>query len=113
MSKRKFFCLLYSLILTISACRENSPFETATYPIPHESRLGIYSLRLDNSQVDLIYGSENEIVNMQFSPTANRIVFSQKVGGVNDEANELFSIGADGSDLQQLTHNHYMDTYPV
>jgi Tol biopolymer transport system component len=106
-------CLVISILLISTACGDSSLFEAVTSPIPHESRWGIYALDIDSSKVDLIYGSENEIVNMQFSPAVDRFAFSQKVDGVNDEDSELFSIGADGRDLQRLTHNHYMDTYPV
>jgi len=99
--------------MTAMACGDYSSFGSTNQPIPQEARWGIYSLDINTDKVDLIYSSENEIINMQFNPSTNKIAFSQKVEGVTDEASEIYTIDENGRYLQRLTDNDFMDTYPI
>ena len=70
-------------------------------------------LNLSSQDVQLLYSSPTEIINLSIHPGTERIAFSQKVTGNSNEDSEIFSIGIDGQDLQRLTHNRYLDTYPT
>jgi TolB protein len=50
---------------------------------------------------------------MQLSPTSDRFAFSQKVDGETNRDSEIFTLGVDGDDLERLTDNHTLDTYPT
>lgn len=101
------------LALAMMTCVQSPPNEQPAAPPPHDSRWGIYSLNLNTQEVGFLYGSENEITNLRLNPAQDRIAFSEKVGGNSNEDCELFTLGVDGGDLQRLTDNEYLDTYPV
>lgn len=124
----KFKQLLFSIILVAlcSGCADDSikptrdqgptevlPEPSATYDVPHENRWGIYSLDLSIQNVDLVFSSPDEITGLRLNPAEDRFVFSMQVGGSDLEYTEIFTIRADGSDLQRLTENVHWDVYPA
>jgi Tol biopolymer transport system component len=89
------------------------PQPTQLLEVPHQDRWGIYALDLDTQATALIYSSSDELTTLRLDDVSNRFVFSQQVGGDGYEYDEIFTIGIDGQDLQQLTDNDRWDIYPT
>jgi TolB protein len=80
--------------------------------VPHQDRWGIYNMDLSTQAVDLIYSSPHAISTARLNSAGDRFVFSQEIGGLGYEFSEIFTVGADGQDLQRLTDNDVWDLYP-
>ncbi len=105
--------LFSGLLLASLACDLTGLARQSASTIPHEARWGIYSLDLTSQEVNLLYSSADEITNLDLNTAGDRFAFSQKVGG-NDLRNlEIFTVGVDGLDVERLTANNYLDTYPA
>ena len=113
MNKRNVFFIVIMIALIISACEDLPVSELILDPPPHLDRWGIYSLNLNTQEVKLIYSTPDEITKVIFSPAAEKFVFAQKVGGDELKDDEIFTLGHDGQDLQRLTNNNFLDTYPA
>ena len=113
MKSCKIICSISWLILLALACEKDNPTEQPDRSVPHGERWGIYSLDLNTEDVQLIYSSPDEITNLRLNPAANRFVFSRKVGGNSMEDSEIFTMGISGNNLQRLTNNQFLDTYPA
>ena len=113
MKSCKIICSISWLILLALACEKDNPTEQPGRSVPHGERWGIYSLDLNTEDVQLIYSSPDEITNLRLNPAADRFVFSRKVGGNSMEDSEIFTMGISGNNLQRLTNNQFLDTYPA
>jgi len=80
--------------------------------VPHEDRWGIYALDLVTDEVELIYSSSVKIAYLRLNGAGDTFIFSQKVGGITDEYEEICTVGVDGSGFARLTDNRYWDLYP-
>jgi Tol biopolymer transport system component len=101
------------LLWMIFGCAVGTGRSPLAARVPHEARWGIYSLNPSTQEVDLLYSTPEELSGLQLNTAGDRFVFSQKVGGNADEDGEIFAVGTDGRNLQRLTSNLVMDTYPV
>ena len=102
--------IIFLLAIFLSACSNQV---TPPVALPHTSRWGIYTLNLITQEVDLLYGSTEEITNLDYHPLKRTIVFSQKVGGEKLENSEIFTIGSGKTEPLRLTDNKILDTYPA
>lgn len=99
-----------------SASQENQPIDNPVLVqqiVPNEERWGIYRLDLETQTVELIYSSPVQISSLRLNGAGDRFVFSQKVGGEDPIDEEIFTLGANGQDLRQITDNEYWDLYPA
>jgi Tol biopolymer transport system component len=113
MKKDKITILYCAIALMLAACEVSlSEPEPAAAP-PHEEHWGIYSLNLETQDTELIYTSTQEITKLIFSPEVNRFAMAQTVGSGGMESQEIFALAIDGNDLQRLTDNNNLDTYPA
>ncbi|MDD5171593.1 MAG: hypothetical protein PHF60_01000 [Candidatus ainarchaeum sp.] len=109
-------CVLSFLFV---GCTQNAPATNVTGPVaktvPHQNAWGIYALDLATGDVELLYSPPNEIYAsaLRLNGQGDRLVFAQKVGGTSEENVEIFTIGADGNDLHQVTNNSFWDLYPT
>ncbi len=104
------FIILCTLFIFLSGCLNPKNGE---HSVPHISRWGIYSLDTDSNSVTLINSSDEEITTLRFNQTGERFVFSQKIGGDQNENEEICTIKIDGSGFLRLTNNSYWDLYPA
>jgi TolB protein len=81
--------------------------------VPYQERWGIYSLDPDMQNVELLYSSSQRISNLRLNHVGDKFVFSQPVGGDDNAREEIFTLGIDGQNLQQLTDNSFWDLYPA
>jgi Tol biopolymer transport system component len=105
--------LLAALLLAGPACDASGLFQQDASGVPRGERWGIYSMDLSTQDVASIYGSPDEIANLDLNSAGDRIAFSQKADGQEQKNFEIFTIGTDGQELERLTRNGYMDTYPA
>ena len=106
-------CLLL-LAAVITGCEEeNVPVVQKT--VPHDYRWGIYRLDIESQEVELIYGSSDEIYTTapRLNNHGDRLAFAQKTGSRDDSAKEIYTIDLNGENLKRLTNNEYHDVYPV
>ncbi len=87
--------------------------EPASSVVPRENRWGIYRLDLVTQAVELVYSSPIEIAGLRLSENGERFVFSQRGEGGSESTEEIYTLGADGSDLHRITTNDLWDLYPV
>jgi Tol biopolymer transport system component len=104
---------LAMLALAALACDLEIPLRQPAASLPHEDRWGIYSLDLASQDVQLIYSSPNEIINLDLDPSGTRLAFSQEAGGDALADSEIFTLETSGQGVQRLTDNRYLETYPV
>jgi Tol biopolymer transport system component len=91
------------------ACKQSSP----TREVPHEGRWGIYALDLGTEDVRLIYSSDATLSVLRLNPAGDKLAFSMKVGGDDQNTEEIFTLDVDGQNLRQVTHNAYWDLFPA
>ena len=77
----------------------------------------IFTMRLDGSHVTRLgYGPERDLA-ISWSSDGERIAFFQGVGvegsGRFDTTSDIYTMGADGSDVRQLTDEPGLDLFPV
>ncbi|MFC1879004.1 TolB family protein, partial [Chloroflexota bacterium] len=101
------------LILTALACDQSMIRTQSVAQLPQGERWGIYSLNLTTNEVVVIHSSPYEITNLRLNPTLDKFAFSQKVAGNTNEDTEVFTLGINGRDLQRLTNNRFLDSYPA
>jgi Tol biopolymer transport system component len=99
-------------IILIDGCKkETTAPESRT--VPHQERWGIYTLDLSTENVDLIYSTLEEISGLDLDSSGTHLVFSLKGSAdVLDTSAEIYIINTSGGNLQRLTTNNYLDTYP-
>jgi Tol biopolymer transport system component len=113
MQKTFLFLLLLLVGCNPSGITGKSLSATQLLSVPHEQRWGLYQLDLADQHIQLIYSSANEISFLHLSNRGDRFVFTQKVGDEATPREQIFTLNADGSDLQQLTGDPYRNLYPV
>ena len=94
-------------------CKIETTQPTQQPKLPHDERWGIYSLNLDSQEVKLLYSSSDKITTLRLDSKAGRFVFSQQIEGNTYNHDEIFTLGINGQDLQQLTNNDLWDIYPA
>jgi Tol biopolymer transport system component len=101
-----------STILNIGPFQNNPDARNA---VPHKGKYGIYVLDLVTEKVTLLYSTDNEIYTsaLRLNAQGEKLVFTQKIDGVNDESTEIFTLDVDGQNLMRLTDNGYFDLYPA
>ncbi|MFH1119693.1 MAG: hypothetical protein V1775_07700 [Bacteroidota bacterium] len=102
--------ILLSLAALLTRC-DNTGDEPRT--VPHDGRWGVYELDLATENTRLIYSTSEKITGVQLNDEGSDFVFSKTSGGTNDNYEEIFTMGIDGSDLTRLTNNNYLDVYPM
>lgn len=83
--------------------------------VPQQGTWGIYALDLASGDVELVYGTTDEIYAsaLRLNNAGDRFVFAQKTGGDANENLEIFTLGTDGSGLRRITDNRFWDLYPA
>lgn len=106
-------CLLL-LSAFISGCEKEKAPEIKR-AVPHEYRWGIYRLEIASHEVELIYGSADEIYTTapRLNNRGDKIAFAQKTGGRDNSAKEIYTVDITGENLKRLTNNEFHDVYPV
>lgn len=101
--------MLLALIFFISGCTTGT---SENKSVPREGAWGIYVLDLSSENVELIYSTSREIQIIRVDSSGQKLAFSQKVEGDEDQHFEILTIGVDGTGLTQLTDNNQWDVYP-
>jgi Tol biopolymer transport system component len=107
---RTLTLVIMTLVIVISAAHA-----VAAPPaqVEHDERWGIYALDLETQQADLLFSSPQSITTLRLNHVGDTFVFSSKVGGDDNEYEEIFTLGIDGGDLRQITDNTTWDLYPA
>jgi Tol biopolymer transport system component len=88
------------------------PKKTDQKSVPHVGKWGIYALDLATEKVEMLFSSGTQISHLSLSKSGNRFAFSQKIGGREDQNEEICTVDMNGN-LHRLTDNSFMDVYPV
>jgi Tol biopolymer transport system component len=80
--------------------------------VPHEEKWGIYALNPLTEEVELIYSSSEKISYLRLNNAGNTFVFSQTIGGDDNEKEEICTLRVDGSNFVRVTNNSFWDLYP-
>jgi Tol biopolymer transport system component len=91
----------------------SEPSPSLVPSVPHVEKWGIYRLDFDTQHVELVFSSPSEISFLHLSNAGDRFAFSQKVGGDANTSEEIFTLSADGRDLNRVTDNAFWDLYPA
>ena len=111
LEKNKIFLFtILAAVITFFSC-DNQGSEDQT--VPHEGRWGIYELNLADDKTQLIYNGSERISGLRLNHDGNSFVFSKTTGGTTDNFEEIYTMAIDGSNLQRLTDNDYLDVYPA
>ncbi|MCJ7825861.1 MAG: hypothetical protein MUP44_13270, partial [Anaerolineales bacterium] len=81
--------------------------------VPQEERWGIYRLDIHTQELDLVFSSPTKLSFLDLNNAADRFVFSMNVGGESNVQEDIFAVGIDGRNLQNLTDNNIWDLYPA
>lgn len=81
--------------------------------VPHVQKWGIYALDFETDSVSLIYSSNEKLTNLRLNQAGERFVFSQRIGGDQNENEEICTIKIDGTGFNRLTNNSNWDIYPA
>ena len=81
--------------------------------VPYQERWGIYELDPSTRSVSLIYTTSQKITTLRLNNAGDTFAFSQRIDGDEDAGDEICTVGVDGNGFRRLTHNDYMDVYPV
>lgn len=81
--------------------------------VPYQERWGIYELDLSTWSVNLVYTTSYRITAIRLNNAGDMFAFSQRIDGDEDADEEMCTLGVDGTEFRRLTHNDYMDVYPV
>ncbi len=107
-----FICLflVINVIIFITGC-----VQTPEMIVPHKEKYGIYALDLSTQRVHLIYSAQNEILTstLRLNNQGDALTFAQKIDGSTNEHTEIFTLQADGTNLQRITANSFLDLYPT
>lgn len=117
MAGKKIIFVLVLLMIVVSIIlaagySKRGPTSSNEKTVPHEERWGIYALDLAKEKVELIHSSPTEISILGLNNSGNRLAFSQKIGGDDNEHTEICTVGVDGSNFERLTNNNFWDVYP-
>ena len=102
--------IFFIIVILIGGCDESNSTEEKT--VPHEGRWGVYELDLTTNITLLIYSNSEKVSGLQLDHEGNNFVFSKTTGGTGDNYEEIFTMAIDGSNLERLTDNNYLDVYP-
>lgn len=80
--------------------------------VPHFGRYGIYALTLATDAVELLFGTDDRISDLHLNWAGDRFVFAREPAVDGIEADEIWTVIADGSNPTRLTDNLFLDTYP-
>jgi TolB protein len=97
-------------MVTLAGCTDNEPEHKV---VPHEYKWGIYSLDLTTEEVELVYGSPDQISQLSLNNTGDTFAFTQQFDGDTNAHEEICTIRVDGSHFRRLTRNGFLDTYPA
>jgi len=97
-------------MVVLAGCTDNEPEHKV---VPHEYKWGIYSLDLATEEVELVYGSPDQISKLSLNNTGDTFAFAQQFDGDTNAHEEICTIRVDGSHFQRLTSNGFLDTYPA
>ena len=81
--------------------------------VPYQERCGIYELDSSTQNVNLVYTTSHMITALRLNSAGDTFAFSQRIDGDADSDEEICTLGVDGTGFRRLTHNDYMDVYPV
>jgi Tol biopolymer transport system component len=69
-------------------------------------------LNLATEAVGLIYSSERKLSGLGLNHSGDTFVFSQTIDGVDDEDEEICTLGINGTAFHRVTENSFWDLYP-
>ena len=81
--------------------------------VPYQEKWGIYELDPSTWRVNLVYTTSYKITAIRLNNAGDTLAFSQRIPGDEDADEEICTLGVDGTGFRRLTHNDYMDVYPV
>jgi Tol biopolymer transport system component len=81
--------------------------------VPYQERWGIYELDPSTWSVNLVYTTSYKITAIRLNNAGDTFAFSQRIDGDEDADEEICTLGVDDTGFRRLTHNDYMDVYPV
>jgi Tol biopolymer transport system component len=81
--------------------------------VSYQERWGIYELDPSTRSVNLVYTTSHRITVIRLNNAGDTFAFSQRIDGEEDADEEICTLGVDGTGFRRLTHNDYMDAYPV
>ena len=113
MGKRRIAYVMLALVIILSTvfCANNG---STLEPISSQGeRWGIYGMDIGTGEIEMIFGTQDEISTLRLNPAGDRFVFHQMVAGGGLESSEIFSVGLDGRDPLMLTANEHWDVYPM
>ncbi len=96
------------LILICCGCATHHPGLSSS-----GEKWGIYELDLHSDEVNLLYGTDDEISGLSSDLTGNQLVFSRGVDGSEYEKTEIFRLDLSTLQATRLTQNENWDLYPV
>ena len=78
------------------------------------TKYGIYLMNVDGTNVKQIYGGSSDLAGVLVSPSKTKIVFYEQQGFILEaaETGELFMMNTDGSNVEKLTDNDWIDVQP-
>jgi Tol biopolymer transport system component len=81
--------------------------------VPYQEKWGIYELDPSTWSVNLVYTTSYMITAIRLNNAGDTFAFSQRIDGDEYADEEICTLGVDGTGFRRLTHNDYMDVYPV
>ena len=78
--------------------------------IPYIYEWGIYSIDLNNLNVNNIYSSPWRIRDLNLNGNGDVIVFSQRINSDEDSFEEICTVNVDGASYIRLTNDSILDT---
>ncbi|MCJ7718088.1 MAG: hypothetical protein MUO54_16425 [Anaerolineales bacterium] len=108
MNRSRSMLLLGLIMLLLCGCAQKQPVFSST-----GEKWGIYKLDLLSEEVNLLYGTEGEISNLDLDKAGARLVYSKQVGGPAYEFSEILTYSIPDQRVSRLTENETWDLYPV
>jgi len=99
--------LLFFIIL--SGCNSDSVTDSV-FQIP-EGTWGVYSLKLNSGDLELIFDTDDALGVLRLHPDGQSLLFSSSLSG-NQNSEEICVYSFDDDSIVYLTDNDFLDTYP-
>ena len=106
-----FLCLFSFFFSSCSSDGPNDPDDITKVP-EHDKSFGIYSLKLSNGEVKLLFSTDNPIQKIHANQESTKLVFSEIFGDDEFRDSEICMINTDGSGYHRITDNSWLDAYP-
>jgi len=113
--------MLLLMALALSGCQARTP-ATPAVPTPMPGRYGVFTMRLDGTDLRQIYSTDRRLGGLRPSPDGTRFLctfFYRDVDGdgqygvADMSALEIGLLSGDGTSLRRLTEDDYIDAVPL